>query len=250
MIRISAVSYLNTLPFIYGLEKSDCLHNFVIEKDVPAVCAEKLMTGKADIGLIPIAVIPQIKNLEIVTDYCIGSIAKVNTVLLLSNQPLSNISKIHLDFESRTSVQLVKVLAQNYWKINPGWEKLSHDFDYTTLNHDEAVVLIGDKTYAAAKHYPYIYDLATEWHNFTALPFVFACWVVNKKLPGNFLADFNKALQFGVNHINETIAAFKGDIPANVDAMDYFTNNISYQLDDAKRKGMRLFFDYLEALES
>ncbi len=248
MIKISAVSYLNTFPFIYGLENAGYLHDFVVEKDVPAICAEKLLSGKVDIGLVPVAAIPLLKNAEIITDYCIGALEKVKTVLLLSNQPLNNISKIYLDFESRTSVQLVKVLAQNYWNISPCWEKLDTDFNHK-LNANEAVVLIGDKTFTATEHYPYVYDLATEWYSFTGLPFVFACWVANKKLPENFIADLNKTLKYGVNHINETVAVFKKDIPANVDAIDYFTNNISYQLDDAKRKGMELFFKYLKKVE-
>ena len=248
MIKISAVSYLNTFPFIYGLENSGYLHNFAIEKDVPAVCAEKLISDKVDIGLIPVAVIPQIKTAEIITDYCIGATAKVKTVLLLSKKPLNDISKIYLDFESRTSVQLVKVLAQNYWKINPKWEKLHQNFTHT-LNDDEAVVLIGDKTFNATAFYPYVYDLASEWIDFTSLPFVFACWVANKKLADNFLIDLNKALNFGVNHINETIAFFNESIPSNADAKSYFTENISYQLDEHKRKGMELFFHYLNELK-
>jgi len=248
MVKISAVSYLNTFPFIYGLENSGYLQDFVIEKDIPAVCAEKLISNKVDIGLIPVAVIPQIKTAEIITDYCIGATSKVKTVLLLSKKPLNEISKIYLDFESRTSVQLVKVLAQNYWKINPKWEKLHQNFAHT-LNDDEAVVLIGDKTFNATAFYPYIYDLASEWNDFTALPFVFACWVANKKLPNDFLTNLNNALNFGVNHINETIAFFKESIPANADAKSYFTNNISYLLDDPKRKGMKLFFQYLKELK-
>ncbi len=249
MIKISAVSYLNTYPFIYGLENADFKHEFTVEKDVPAICAQKLIDGVVDIGLIPVAVIPYVKNAEIITDYCIGAIAKVKTVLLLSHQPLNKISKIYLDFESRTSVQLVKVLAQNYWKINPEWEKLPPNFNHT-LNNDEAVVLIGDKTFSTNGHYPYSYDLASEWYNFTNLPFVFACWVANKKLSNDFLSKLNNTLKYGVEHINETVTSFKDIIPVNVDAKDYFTNNISYRLDEEKRKGMALFFSYLKDLTS
>ena len=249
MIKISAVSYLNTFPFIFGLENAGILHDVIIEKDVPAICAQKLIEGKVDIGLIPAAVFPLLTNAEIISDYCIGAIDKVKTVLLLSNQPLNKISKIYLDFESRTSVQLVKVLAQNFWEIHPEWEKLNHDMPQT-LNDDEAVVLIGDKTFTATDHYPYIYDLASEWKSFTNFPFVFACWVARKKLTENFLSDFNQSLKFGVTHIKETVAAYKNEIPLNVDATEYFTNNISYDLDDAKRKGMELFFNYLKTLKS
>ncbi|MCX6231425.1 MAG: menaquinone biosynthesis protein [Bacteroidetes bacterium] len=247
MIKISAVSYLNTFPFIYGMENSGLLHGFEIEKDVPALCAEKLIANKADIGLVPVAVIPLIKTPCIITDFCIGATGKVKTVLLLSNQSLDKITKIYLDFESRTSVQLVKVLSKHYWKINPQWEKLSNDFDHN-FKEGEAVVLIGDKTFTATEKYSYIYDLASEWIQFTSLPFVFAAWVANKEIPDTFVTDLNAALKFGINHINETVSAYKKSIPSTIDAKDYFINNISYQLDEAKRKGMALFFDYLKGI--
>jgi chorismate dehydratase len=247
MIKISAVSYLNTFPFIYGLEKSGYLNGFEIEKDVPAICAEKLINGKADIGLVPVAVIPLIKTPYIITDYCIGAVGKVKTVLLLSNQPLYKISKIYLDFESRTSVQLVKVLAKYYWKISPEWEKLSSDYNHN-FKDGEAVVLIGDKTFTAAAHYKYIYDLASEWHQFTALPFVFAAWVANKPIDEVFTSSLNSALKFGLTHIDDTVNEYKENIPSHVDAKDYFTNNISYMLDEEKRKGLELFFNYLKMI--
>jgi chorismate dehydratase len=247
MIKISAVSYLNTFPFIYGLEKSNDLKNFEIEKDVPAICAEKLINGKADIGLVPVAVIPLIKTPYIITDYCIGAVRNVKTVLLLSNDPLEKIKKVYLDFESRTSVQLVKVLATNYWNISPEWEKLSPDYDHN-FKKGEAVVLIGDKTFTATAHYKHIFDLATEWNKFTSLPFVFAAWVANKPINDDFVAALNNSLKFGVEHIDDTITAFKENIPLHVDAKDYFTNNISYLLDDDKRKGLELFLDYLKKL--
>jgi chorismate dehydratase len=247
MIKISAVSYLNTFPFIYGLEKTVDLKNFEIEKDVPAICAEKLIDGRADIGLVPVAVIPLIKTPYIITDYCIGAVGHVKTVLLLSNVPLDKISKIYLDFESRTSVQLVKVLAKNYWKISPQWEKLSPGFDHN-FNEGEAVVLIGDKTFTATAHYRYIYDLASEWHQFTSLPFVFAAWVANKPIDNDFTAKLNSALKFGVENIDETILSFNSLIPEYVDAKDYFINNISYNFDESKKKGLNRFLGFLEDL--
>jgi chorismate dehydratase len=245
MIKISAVSYLNTFPFIYGLNKSKIKNEFEIFRDVPAICAEKLISNQVDIGLVPVAVLPQLSYYNIITNYCIGAVGKVYTVLLLSHVPLNQISEIYLDNESRTSVQLVKVLAENFWKIKPDWINIKE----TVTNNYQSVVLIGDKTFTEREKYPYVYDLAEEWCKFTSLPFVFACWVANKPISEEFNNLFNKSLQQGVENIDEVIKEFKDQIPENVNAKEYYTEYISYNLDDNKRKGLNLFLSFLEKMK-
>lgn len=245
MITISAVSYLNTYPFIFGLEQSELSYECKITTDVPAICAEKLINNKADIGLVPVAIIPQLPYHKIITDYCIGAVGEVYTVLLLSKIPLNEIKEIYLDNESRTSVQLVKILAEKYWKINPEWVNICHS--NTIVNDDfQSIVLIGDKTFSLRKKYPYIYDLSEEWYKFTHLPFVFACWIANKPLPEEFIQKFNKTIKIGVDNIDKVIDAFKDKIPENVNAREYYTRYISYNLDENKRKGLDLFLKYLK----
>lgn len=245
MIRISAVSYLNTYPFIYGLQQSELMNEFTITTDVPAICAQKLINNEVEIGLVPVAIIPQLRYHRIITDYCIGAIGKVHTVLLLSKIPLQEIKNIYLDNESRTSVKLVKVLARNYWKINPGWIDIPNS-NTSKTDDFESVVLIGDKTFTARQNYPYVYDLAEEWQLFTGLPFVFACWVANKPLKEDFILKFNNIIKTGIENIDKVIDAFKDKIPDNVDAKEYYTRYISYNLDEDKKMGLDLFLKYLK----
>src|SRR5437867_12268285 len=88
VIKVSCVSYLNSQPFIYGLKNNSIINEIDLSLDVPSVCAEKLRSGSVDIGLVPVAVIPQLKESHIISDYCIGADGKVETVLLLSDVPL------------------------------------------------------------------------------------------------------------------------------------------------------------------
>ena len=239
-LRISAVSYSNTIPFVYGIERSGFLDNYSLELDVPSVCAQKLIEDKVDIGLIPVAMIPKVITPYVVSDYCIGSNGAVNTVLLVSDKPLERIKKIYLDFESRTSVQLVRVLVKHFWKINVEWKALEkkNPIDFSKL---EAVVIIGDKCFDLAKNFKYIYDLSYEWQKFSSLPFVFACWVANKKLPENVKKQFNKAMKFGVDNIEKAIE----NISSEIDLFTYLTKNISYTFDKPKKQAMDLFLKYL-----
>ena len=63
-------------------------------EDYPAKIAELLIEGKVDIGLVPVAVIPKLKEWHIVTDYCIGSEGAVASVCLFSDVPVWDIEKV------------------------------------------------------------------------------------------------------------------------------------------------------------
>ena len=193
-IRISAVKYANTYPFIYGLTESGFDKRVILETDHPAQCAEKLISGKVDIGLIPVAVLPLLKEYHIISDYCIGANGNVRTVMLLSNCPFEKIETIYLDYRSRSSVNLTKVLAKNSWKKEFTWVNTSTGFDFINIGLNEAVVLIGDQCFEYEKRFRYRIDLAMAWKEFSGLPFVFACWTANKKLGEDFIKEFNNAL--------------------------------------------------------
>ncbi len=75
---------------------------------------------------------------------------------------------------------------------------------------------------------------------FTGLPFVFAVWVAMEELPSAFLEKFNAAIGFGVKSVPEVEELVKDAYPG-VDLYTYFTENISYTLDDSKRQGMERF---------
>jgi chorismate dehydratase len=246
-IRISAVKYANTYPFIYGLEESGFDKKVLLETDHPADCAAKLISGKVDIGLVPVATLPLLKESHIITDYCIGANGNVKTVLLLSNCRFDEIETIFLDYRSRSSVMLSKVLAKNYWNREFRWMNTSKGFDFRNIGLNEAVVLIGDQCFEYKKSFRHEIDLAGEWKNFSGLPFVFACWTSNKVLEKEFIEEFNQALRLGLKNINKVVKKFgkSGIIQGDI-LLDYLTENIDYNLDDKKRQGLALFLDLLK----
>ena len=244
LLRISAVSYLNTFPFVYGLNESGILKNFSLSLDVPSQCAEKLRKGEVDIALVPVGALHEIDRFHYITDYCIGAVNEVKTVLLLSKVPMECISKIHLDFDSRTSVELVKVLAKHAWKILPAWEKLKPG-QADSQQDIESLVAIGDKTFAIRGGYPYVYDLASEWIRFTGLPFVLAAWVSRSVIAEETLRQFNAAISFGISHKRECIEYFRERLPAYDDCLGYLEHNISFEFDEKKKEGLKLFLEYL-----
>ena len=248
-IRISAVKYANTYPFIYGLTESGFDKKVILETDHPAECAAKLIEGKADIGLIPVAALPLLKEYHIISDYCIGANGNVRTVMLLSNCPFENIDTIFLDYRSRSSVNLTKVLAKNSWKKDFLWVNTTKGFDFINIGLNEAVVLIGDQCFEYEKSFRYRIDLAGAWRDYTGLPFVFACWTANKKLDNEFISEFNKALSIGVDDIDSVVEKFgKTGIISGNELMVYLKENIDYDFNDDKKKALKLFLDLMEEL--
>jgi len=239
-IKISAVSYANTYPFLYGIDKKLNKKLYDLSLDVPSECARKLKDKEVDLGLIPVAMLPKIENAKIISEYCIGANGAVKTVLLMSKIPLSEIETVYLDPDSRTSVQLLKILAKKYWKYNWNYEILPEN--YTANKEIDSVLLIGDKTQKELP-YKYIYDLAEEWKDYTDKPFVFAVWVANKELDINFINSFNYSINYGVNHISESINKFNKDHKYNLE--EYLNKYISYKLTPSKRDALELYLDLI-----
>jgi len=242
-IKVSCVSYLNSRPFEYGLKHHPVKEKISLTLDIPSVCASKLQTGAADIGLVPVATIPFIKNARVISRYCIGADGPVKSVTLLSRVPLENIETVMMDYQSRTSVALAKILAREYWKISPQWIETEPGFE-NMIQGDVAAVVIGDRSLELQDNFEFVYDLSDEWKKFTGLPFVFACWVTNNDPGDSFIEEFNQALQYGLDHIDDMIKTIdQMDFPGNIP--DYLKNYLSYTLDDRKKKAMELFTGYL-----
>jgi chorismate dehydratase len=240
-IKVGIVSYLNTRPLIYGLKLPPIAGEIEIIEDTPSRLAELLISSEIDIGLVPVAVIPRLKEYFISSDYCIGTETEVASVCLFSEVPLNEISKVYLDYQSLSSVALLKWLMKEYWNINPEVIHATDD-DYRKKIHGRtAGLVIGDRAFEQRKISTFIYDLASEWRSITGLPFVFAAWISNKPLEEAFIQKFNDANAIGLNHIDEIVASQNFNL---YDLKKYYTLHLSYSLDERKRKGMELFLQY------
>jgi chorismate dehydratase len=247
MVKISAVSYLNTLPFIYGIENSGFLNSseYTLSREMPSDCAKKLENNEADLILVPIAAIANLSNINIVSDYCIGACRNVLSVLLFAQKPISELENIYLDYQSRTSVTLIKILAKHFLKKEFNWLKAEPGYE-KNIEGNTGGVIIGDRALELLNSYQYKLDLATAWNDLTGLPFVFACWVSSSKLDKNFIAKFNNSLKWGIeniNNINPNYSSLSNEFIRN-----YFKNNIEYHFDYKKINGMNLFFKYMKTL--
>lgn len=250
MMRISAISYLNTAPLMWDFEHGSAGRLFDIRYTVPSQCAAELAEGAADIGIIPAAAYATVPQLSILPGIAIASRQPVRSILLVSEKPLHQIGTVALDSSSLTSVALVRILFEKFWGGDRRYTTLSPHLEEMLRQHD-AALLIGDPALKVDRARYRTWDLAEEWIRITRKPFVFAFWAVRQQALSNTNLDLVTLFQESRDHgllpqnldcIAQTWAAKLG-ISEN-DVREYLTTNIHYSLDPSCLEGLHLFYRY------
>jgi chorismate dehydratase len=173
----------------------------------------------------------------------IGTEGEVASVALFSQVPMDQIEKVYLDYQSRTSVALAKILFKQYWKKEVEFLTATEDYN-SQIKGNTAGIIIGDRALASLDKYKFIFDLGSAWKAYSGLPVVFAAWGANKPVPEEFMEAFDAANAYGLDKLDEVIAL----IPASQQVYDlhkYYTENISYELTDDKKAGLAKFLKAL-----
>lgn len=241
--RLVAVSYLNTKPLLYGLLRSDVQEELDMDLAIPSECARRLVSGEADIALVPVAVIPELPEAHIISDFCIGADGSVATVCIYGDVPIHEMTAIYLDHHSRTSVMLARLLLAEYWKHEVSFLPAEEGY-IDRIGGRVGGLVIGDRTIGLDQRSEHVYDLGAEWKTHTGLPFVFAAWVATKSLPDDFIQRFNQALQEGMDHLPELQLLLSSPHP-DFSLTEYFTHHIDYDFDEGKRAALKRFLDFV-----
>lgn len=241
-IKTGIVSYLNTKPLIFGLKLPPVSEHIELVGDNPARLAEMLKNGEIDLGLIPVAALPELDEYYLAGDFCIGTDGEAASVCLFSEVPLHEITRVYLDYQSRTSVELLKWIMKEYWGIHPVLLQAAGEDYRNEIRGTTAGLVIGDRAFEQRKHSTFFYDLGAEWKKITGLPFVFAIWVSNKPLTADFIKMFNAANAMGLDRIDEIVAAQQFEL---YDLRKYYTLHMNYLLDERKRRAMDYFLEMI-----
>ncbi|MCL6524921.1 MAG: menaquinone biosynthesis protein [Thermoflavifilum sp.] len=237
--RVAGVNYLNTRPLVYGFRFHPVKDQIMLTEDYPANIAQQLIHDEIDIGLVPVAIIPELSEAYVISNYVIGAEGEVASVCIFSDVPIHEITHLYLDYQSRSSITLAQLLVKRYWQISPQFIPSSPGFE-EHIDGRTAAVVIGDRALKLRNRYAYVYDLAQAWIDYSGLPFVFAAWISNKPLPESFMQAFDEATAMGTQfpHLEQVIA--ENHFP-EYDVRAYFTQHISYRLTANKRQGMMRF---------
>ena len=244
MLRIGAVSYLNTKPLIYGL--ADRLGSCGrLTVDLPSRLAEDLRRGDLDVALIPSIEYFRgaSQHYEVVSDAVIACRGPVWSVRLLSRVAVPKIRRLALDEGSRTSAAMARILLSEMYDLAPELIALPIDDSPEQCDAD-AVLLIGDRAMHPARGtYAEIWDLGDRWCRWTELPFVFAMWVARKGIADDWLAEvLQRSRDDGLAHL-ESIASSEaaGHGLTKEDLHRYFAENLHFRLGPGEQTGLESF---------
>jgi chorismate dehydratase len=244
--NLSLVSYLNTKPLVYGLEQELVNHEFTLQKDVPSVCADRLIEGEVELGIIPSIEYARGKGaLRIIPDLSIASQGKVKSVNLFFNPEAKQINTVALDTSSRTSVALLKILLKEKYELDPDFVVMPPDLD-SMLSKADAALVIGDKALHFQAEYPNYFDLAEEWNDLTGLPFVFAFWAGHEfALKDEDVEAIKKSYELGKQHIKKIATEYAKSHPQTAEFYAaYLTDNISFAFSEEEKAALDEFYRY------
>ena len=242
-LRVGIVNYLNSKPLAWGFMKGHHADKFAPSYHPPALVARLLSQGNLDIGLIPSIEVQRIPELRVLPDLCVAARHEVRSVILISRCPISEVRKVALDQNSRTSVALLRILLRERYGLSPEYLHERPDAE-RMLDEADAALLIGDPALKVDRERYLITDLAAEWQELTGLPFVFAVWAVR---PGVEIPDlsfyFKSSLRYGLSSLDILVRESAAELELDSsEVRSYLTENLAFFLRSEEIAGLEEFY--------
>ncbi|MEC9373357.1 MAG: menaquinone biosynthesis protein [Planctomycetota bacterium] len=261
-LRLGAVSYLNTLPLIEGLDK---LEGVDLTRAAPSRLADLLEAGRLDAALAPVIEAQRsTHHFAFLAVGMIGSDGPTFTVRLYSAEPIEKIKRVHADTDSRTSIALLRIILAERFGITPeivsfdARERIATFDNATTAEPSEwppAMLLIGDKVVTSsppAVRYPHQIDLGEQWALLTGLPFVYALWMCRADHAQDAAiraaaAVLDRQRRHNVTRLDWIVTNRAPALGWPLDlARSYIGSMLRYELGDRERDAVARFFELAE----
>ncbi len=240
---VRAVSYLNTVPLVWGMLHGPQREQVDLSFSIPSDCARDVERGLAQVGLVPVAEIAR-QGLEIIPGVGIACEGPVRSILLFSRVPWRQVRTLAADSSSRTSVELARVILRERYGVQPNIRREQPVLEKMLASSDAALV-IGDPALAIAPEavdYDWL-DLGAEWFGLTQLPFVFAAWAGKPGIAVSALVGITvESYLFGRTHIPEIVESEYRRRGISRELADtYLTRNIQFVIGGAEQQGLETF---------
>ena len=178
MMRLAAINNLSGRT--YRLCPPPAGHSLVFE--TPAGIEALVRSGRCDAALLPVALWPDLTGmLDRLGRYGIACTGPVQSVQLFTNFSVEQLLRtglpIYVTPETRTSVQLLRVLCQQQFGDVPQFTDVEAEAPAHLLIGGAALDCA--RTLSSSRQ---AIDLGAWWMAQTGLPFVFAQWVVSKSI--------------------------------------------------------------------
>jgi chorismate dehydratase len=263
-LRIAAIRFLNPAPLMWDFDHPPhavtLATRYEIESMMPAQCAERLASGTADLGLVPITAFAHSRDLRVVPGCAIASKGAIRSLLLIVRAAtgLENVRSIATDISSRATRAYVQIMARQFWKIPAAFVPHPPDLDAMLATCD-AALLIGDPALLALEDRVarqertgeelFYIDLGAEWRRLTGLPWISALWGVREEavrsapVREQLVADLLGSRDAGLAHIDDLANewAMHIEVP-RATIHSYLSQSIHYILDEECMGGLKHFY--------
>jgi chorismate dehydratase len=243
--RIGAVSYLNTVPLVWGMLHGVERAQVELSFSVPCVCAEEVAQGTTQIGLVPVVEIAR-QGLKIVPGMGISCLGAVRSILLFSRVPWRSVRTLAADLCSISSVELARIVLRERYGVQPQITAHPPVLD-EMLSKADAALVIGDPALRLVpERLPFEYlDLGHEWFLLTGLPMVFAAWAGKPGIPVEALqAITTGSYMFGKAQIGKIVEhEYRARGITRELADRYLRHHIRFELGAKEHKGLDTFLN-------
>ena len=210
-LLIGQISYLNSQPFYPLLGE----HRLI--PTPPSELGRLASKGEIDAGILATAdFLLHEDRYEPAAGLGVANREEVRSILFLSRRPMSELdgARIGITEETSTSVRLLRILLEVRDGVRP------RNYVRGLRDEADAFLVIGNEALwrntTPTPSFPHRYDLATEWWNWTGLPFVFALWAIRRSLPEAVKEEFADLLErsftVGMSQIDVTDPATSGSV--------------------------------------
>ena len=241
-IKVGKIPYLNSVLFYYGLDKDpDVTTDLLVPRQLSGAAVEDAV----DAGPVPLVTCWEIEELyEPLGDFCISTRDKARSILLYSKRPFDALdgAAVGITNETSTSVRLLKALLHHHYRVSP--EKFVH-LDWP---NNDAFLLIGDEALIhrrGVKDYPHVADLGEVWNEWTGLPFVFAQWMVRRRLGADAkqaLCDkLDASIEAGWREFDDVVEPKSHELNMTTAEMREYLEGFRFKMTDAERDAVERF---------
>ncbi len=255
-VRIGMVNFINTAPLYDVWLRTVNRPEWKVIEAAPSVLNRMLYDDQLDMGLVSsqeYAAHPE--NYLLLDDISISASGAVGSVFLFSRCEPENLTDrlVLLSAQSQTSVNLVKIILENFYGVKPLYE-VGSALEAQDKSGISAVLAIGDEALILAQNkiYPHKIDLGQIWYEKTSLPFVFAVWAMRAEfcrshpdIVRQIQRELLRCRQEGRNDLQNISKRVGPRVSMNADACYQYLRGIEHDLGPEKKKGLVRFIEYL-----
>ncbi|WP_036696335.1 menaquinone biosynthesis protein [Paenibacillus taiwanensis] len=257
-IRIGRINYTNVWPIFYHFNPQHTKAAIEMIPAVPSTLNQAMREGNIDMG--PISAFAygvSSDQYALFPDLSVSAHGAVNSILLFLNKPLEEAlnGTIALTTTSATSVNLLKIIAEKFYKAKPSYLPMDPNID-KMMSQADGALLIGDHAirayWANREHGKYeVIDLGERWNHFTKHWMTFAVWAVRKEAIKRYPEDircivdsFEASKQLSIANPEPLVQDAVQQIGGDAAYWRHYFHHLNYDFGPEQQRGLQLYFEY------